>query len=164
MTLSQRNNIAYQNRIYDARKNNIINQLNASGLLTPELLKGLEEDDKLYDRDGDGKITKDDLTVENLRDTFQVSTDTVGADYGDRSLNLDALTGIKSIQDYVDDGFYKTGGVFDKNSEIYDPNRIPQPFNEIDVANVKGGLLAKSAAALANFFGEKMAGPLTQEY
>ena len=31
-----------------------------------------------------------------------------------RSLNLDALTGIKSIQDYVDDGFYKKGGDFDK--------------------------------------------------
>jgi hypothetical protein len=54
--------------------------------------------------------------------------------------------------------------VFDKNSEIYDPNRIPKPFNEIDVKNLKGGLLTKSAAALANFLGEKMAGPLTQEY
>jgi hypothetical protein len=164
MTLSQRNNIAYQNRIYNARKNNIINQLSSAGLLTPDLLKSLEEDDKLYDRDGDGKITKDDLTVENLRDTFQVSTDTKGADYGDRSLNLDALTGIKSIQDYVDDGFYKTGGVFDKNSPNYDPDRIPTPFNEIDVANVPGGMLTKGAATLANFLGEKMAGPLTQEY
>ena len=152
MTLSQRNNIAYQNRIYNARRNNIISQLSASGLLTPGLLEKY------------GVKDEDDLTVEDLRDAFQVSTDTKGADYGDRSLNLDALTGIKSIQDYVDDGFYKTGGVFDKNSDIYDPNRIPKPFNEIDVANVPGGALTKGAASLANFLGEKMAGPLTQEY
>ena len=152
MSLSQKNKIAYQNRIYNARRNNIINQLSTAGLLTPDLLKEL------------GVKDEDDLTVEQLRDVFQVSDDTVGADYGKRSLNLDALTGIKSIQDYVDEGFYKTGGVFDKNSEIYDPNRIPKPFNEIDVKNVKGGLLTKSAAALANFLGEKMAGPLTQEY
>jgi hypothetical protein len=85
--------------------------------LTPELLERY------------GVKDEDDLTVEDLRDAFQVSTDTKGADYGDRSLNLDALTGIKSIQDYVDDGFYKTGGVFDnENSPNYDPNRIPRSF------------------------------------
>jgi len=112
-TISQRNNQKYQNRIFNTRRNNIINQLSASGLLTPDLLKEL------------GVKDEDDLTVEQLRDVFQVSDDTKGADYGDRSLNLDALTGIKSIQDYVDEGFYKKGGVFDKNSEIYDPNRIP---------------------------------------
>jgi len=164
MSLSERNSLRYQNRIFNTRRNNIINQLNQSGLLTPELLKELEEDKKLYDRNDDDKITIDDLTVENLRDKFQVSDDTKGADYGKRSLNLDALTGIKSIQDYVNEGFYKKDGVFDKNSDIYDKDRIPKPFNEIDVANVKGGLLTKGAASLANFLGEKMAGPLTQEY
>ncbi len=152
MSFGQKNKIAYQNRIYNARRNNIINQLSSAGLLTPDLLKEL------------GVKDEDDLTVEQLRDVFQVTDDTKGADYGNRSLNLDELTGIKSIQDYVDDGFYKTGGVFDKNSEIYDPNRIPKPFNEIDVANVPGGMLTKGAATLANFLGEKMAGPLTQEY
>ncbi len=150
MTLSQRNNINYQNRIFNQARNNLINQLNQSGLLTPELLKGLEEDDKLYDRDGDGKITEDDLTVENLRDTFQVSDDTKGADYGKRSLNLDALTGIKSIQDYVDEGFYKKDGVFDKNSNIYDKDRIPGPF--------------KPTGTSLDVLGKIFAGPLTQEY
>jgi len=139
MSLSQKNKIAYQNRIYNARRNNIINQLSTAGLLTPDLLKEL------------GVKDEDDLTVEQLRDVFQVSDDTKGADYGKRSLNLDALTGIKSIQDYVDEGFYKKDGVFDKNSNIYDEDRIPNPFKPTGIPTL-------------DFLGSKMAGPLTQEY
>ena len=139
MSLSQKNKIAYQNRIYNARRNNIINQLSTAGLLTPDLLKEL------------GVKDEDDLTVEQLRDVFQVSDDTKGADYGNRSLNLDALTGIKSIQDYVDEGFYKKDGVFDKNSNIYDEDRIPNPFKPTGIPTL-------------DFLGSKMAGPLTQEY
>ena len=130
LTFNQRQNQKYQNRIFNQARTNIIEQLKQQGLLTDE---------------------DNDMTVEELRDRFQVSTDTKGADYGDRSLNLDALTGIKSIQDYVDDGFYQKGGVFDKYSDKYDPNRIPGPFK-------------KTGFPTLDLIGKKMAGPLTQEY
>ena len=131
-TFSQRNNQRYQNRIFNQARTNIIEQLKQQGLLTDE---------------------DDDMTVQELRDRFQVSDDTKGADYGNRSLNLDALTGIKSIQDYVDEGFYKKGGDFDNdpNNPNYDPNRIPGPFKPTGFATL-------------DFLGKKMAGPLTQEY
>jgi len=132
-TLSQRNNQKYQNRIYDARRNNIISQLQAAGLLTDE---------------------DEDMTVEQLRDKFQNSTDTVGADYGDRTMK--SFDEISTIQDMVDKGFYKKDGVFDKNSPNYDPSRIPTPFNEVDLPGIIG--------TAANFIGKKMAGPLTSEY
>jgi hypothetical protein len=129
MSFSQRNNINYQNRIFNQARTNIIEQLKQQGLLTDE---------------------DDDMTVQELRDRFQVSDDTVGADYGNRSLNLDALTGIKSIQDYVNEGFYKKDGVFDKNSNIYDKDRIPGPF--------------KPTGTSLDVLGKIFAGPLTQEY
>jgi hypothetical protein len=132
-TFSQRNNQKYQNRIFNQARTNIIEQLKQQGLLTDE--------DK-------------DMTVEQLRDKFQVTDDADGgADYGKRSLNLDELTGIKSIQDYVNEGFYKKGGDFDNdpNNPNYDPNRIPGPFKPTGFATL-------------DFLGKKMAGPLTQEY
>ena len=132
-TLSQRNNQKYQNRIYDARRTNIISQLQAAGLLT--------DDDE-------------DMTVEQLRDKFQNSTDIVGADYGDRTMK--SFDEISTIQDMVDKGFYKKDGVFDSKGPNYDPNRIPKPFNEVD--------LPGTAGVVANFLGKKMAGPLTSEY
>jgi len=128
-TFSQRNNQKYQNRIFNQARTNIIEQLKQQGLLTDE---------------------DEDMTVEQLRDKFQVSDDTIGADYGNRSLNLDALTGIKSIQDYVNEGFYKKDGVFDKNSNIYDKDRIPGPF--------------KPTGTSLDILGKIFAGPLTQEY
>ena len=131
LTFNQRQNQKYQNRIFNQARTNIIDQLKSQGLLTDE---------------------DDDMTVQELRDRFQVTDDADGgADYGKRSLNLDALTGIKSIQDYVDEGFYQKGGVFDKYSDKYDPTRIPGPFK-------------KTGFPTLDFLGKKMAGPLTQEY
>ena len=93
------------------------------------------------------------MTVEQLRDKFQVTDDADGgADYGNRSLNLDELTGIKSIQDYVDEGFYKKGGDFDNdpNNPNYKKDRIPGPF--------------KPTGTSLDILGKVFAGPLTQEY
>ena len=128
MGFNEKSKVAYQNRIYDARRANIINQLTTAGLLTDE---------------------DDDMTVEQLRDRFQNSTDTVGADYGDRSMK--SFDEISTIQDMVDKGYYKKDGVFDKNSDIYDPSRIPTPFK-------------KSGIPSLDAIGEIIAGPLTSEY
>jgi hypothetical protein len=127
MGLSQRNQVAYQNRIYNQRRNNIINQLKEAGLLT-------DEDDK--------------MTIEQLRDRFQNTDDLKGADYGTRTMK--SFDEIPSIQDMVDKGYYKKGGVFDKNSPNYDPTRIPTPF--------------KPTGTWLDILGKKMAGPLTSEY
>ena len=128
MGLSQRNQVAYQNRIYNQRRNNIINQLKEAGLLT-------DEDDK--------------MTIEQLRDRFQNTDDLKGADYGTRTMK--SFDEIPSIQDMVDKGYYKKGGVFDKNSPNYDPTRIPTPFKP-------------TGFTWLDILGEKMAGPLTSEY
>ena len=126
-------NQKYQNRIYNQARTNIINQLQQADLLTDE---------------------DDDMTVEQLRDKFQVSDDAnSGTDYGNRSLNLDELKGIKSIQDYVNEGFYKKGGDFDNdpNNPNYKKDRIPGPFKP-------------TGFPILDLMGKKMAGPLTQEY
>jgi len=154
MSLSQKNNIAYQNRIYNARRKDIINQLSTAGLLTPDLLKELGVEDE------------DDLTVEALRDAFQtdekVSFNELGepinvvggANYDmDRTIDPNKLLGkVPTIQDMVDKGFYKKGGDFDNdpNNPNYKKDRIPSPF--------------KPTGTSLDILGKIFAGPLTQEY
>jgi len=62
----------------------------------------------------------------------------------------------------------KTGGTGKYSQEFIDDvlsgkRKAPESFSEIDISKVPGGMLTKGLAVGANFLGEKMAGPTTEE-